>query len=75
MEKINEKLLNMTQTVGQTVDQSVAYQKKTCLIIKHDFQKKVIYIIRYVYLIRYMEKKLLTKKHKLLKLCLEQSLK
>ncbi len=29
----------------------------------------------YVYIIRYMEKKLLTKKHKLLKLCLEQSLK
>ena len=28
LEKINEKLLNMTQTVGQTVDQSVAYQKK-----------------------------------------------
>ena len=28
LEKINEKLLNKTQTVGQTVDQSVAYQKK-----------------------------------------------
>ena len=28
LEKINEKLLNMAQTVGQTVDQSVAYQKK-----------------------------------------------
>ena len=28
LEKINEKLLNMTQTVGQTVDQSVTYQKK-----------------------------------------------
>ena len=28
--------------------------------------RKALYIIRYVYIIRYMEKKLLTKKHKLL---------
>ena len=28
--------------------------------------RKASYIIRYVYIIRYMEKKLLTKKHKLL---------
>ena len=43
LEKINEKLLNMTQTVGQTVDQSVAYQKKHDELLNMTFKKSNIY--------------------------------
>ena len=36
--------------------------------------RKASYIIRYVYIIRYMEKKLLTKKHKLIQVSQVQKL-